>query len=112
MGEEGVIIRGMWIQPKLYCFENLDKNKDGEYKLKLHVRAKGISLVQTPLNLDDFVKLVAQEKILAEQWQFKRVKEDLEFGIETRYLQKSIGGLWSGRRLEGNNWIPHGSTAP
>eukprot|EP00732_Lithocolla_globosa_P000138 Lithocolla_globosa_v1_NODE_27_length_9260_cov_179.654861.p5 type:complete len:179 gc:universal NODE_27_length_9260_cov_179.654861:8495-9031(+) len=109
LGDEAVIIRGLWIQPKLYCLEYLVKTKEG-YEKKVHVRSKGVNLNQNPLSVDDFEKLMNDEKIDLKQWQFKRVKEDHNITIETRHSTKSIGGRWEGRNLVGDCWVAKGST--
>ena len=109
LGEEAVIISGLWIQPKLYCLEYLVKEK-GEYKKKVHVRSKGVNLKQNPLSVEDFGKLINNERLALKQWQFKRIIEDNNITVETRASSKSIGGLWSGRQLNGDCFIPFGST--
>ena len=109
LGEEAVIIRGMWIQPKLYCLEYLVK-ENGKYEKREHYRAKGISSKQHPITVEDFEKLLTDERLALPQWQFKRVKEDYNITMETRHSIKSIGGRWEGRVLHGDCWIPYGST--
>jgi hypothetical protein len=56
LGDEAVIIQGLWIQPKLYCLEYLVKEKDG-YQKKIHVRSKGVNLKQNPLSVADFEQM-------------------------------------------------------
>ena len=70
LGEEAVIISGLWIQPKLYCLEYLVKEK-GEYKKKVHVRSKGVNLKQNPLSVEDFGKLINNERLELKQWQIQ-----------------------------------------
>ena len=45
---------------------------------------------QAPKSVEDFEKLLNDERLAIPQWQFKRVKEDYNITMETRHNIKSI----------------------
>lgn len=114
-----VITHGQWIAPKLYCLEYLGffKPKKGEsfnpakhgYQKRVVVRSKGVNLNQHPLSVDDFRRMLNDEKVDLNQRQFKRIKKDRKITIETQQSTKTIGGRWQGRELIGDCWVPFGS---
>jgi hypothetical protein len=114
------IIRGIWISPKLYMLEYIDKNM----KIHRHFRGKGVQNDKLGVEIfdkmlkDESVKIhyTKQDKPQFKKFRFNLNNTDIEKGIERlsiyrRQKQDKILNrtLWGGRLfLSQTCSVPHG----
>jgi len=99
--KNGKIIRAYFIRPKVYCDEVFGKDKDGKFKVKYHMRIKGMpSAAQKTLTMNDFESM-ANNYSLPEfsSNEFKRSMKDNESAPIRLVQRKKVINktLWNGR---------------
>jgi hypothetical protein len=117
--EDGKIIRGIWIRPKLYLLEVMGKDKEtGKIVIKYHVRSKGINTrylekLDEELLVQDYVDMLNGKSVMYKDLtrfnrNWKQRKGDI--GIKTVSKIKVINqDKWQGCTYEPATfrWLPN-----
>eukprot|EP00033_Pygsuia_biforma_P000450 GCRY01000534.1.p1 GENE.GCRY01000534.1~~GCRY01000534.1.p1 ORF type:complete len:1471 (-),score=118.29 GCRY01000534.1:1187-5599(-) len=109
--EDAIIVKSVFVRPKLYIDMCVGKDENEKYEMKCHKRAKGVprSLVEN-LSVEDYEKYLEKNTGEFTYELFKKnTKKQTETSIKVESMTKVINQEeWNGRmyNIEQDRWIP------
>jgi hypothetical protein len=110
---DGKIILGIYPALKAHYEQYIGFTPEGDYLMLESKRAKGINMKSCELKREDYLTMLAGQKVSRDQTVFKKqwIGKEREFGIEIQRMNKLINkSTWTGRELlDGHIWRCFGS---
>ena len=111
---DGKIILGIYPALKCHYEQYIGYTPEGDYLLLESKRAKGINMSTSELTREDYLTILAGQKIAKDQTVFRKqwIGKEKEFGVRIQQMNKLLNkSTWTGRQmLDDYIWRCFGST--